>query len=91
LKIENVGLRWKNIEYLHKNYQSKYIKPPSCFCFFSFVHLQICAFEKKNLGGKCPKKVALFLPPNKILIMSKILKPNKQQMKMPKKKLKKLK
>lgn len=23
---------------------------------FSFVHLQICAFEK-NLGGKCPKKV----------------------------------
>jgi len=31
--------------------------------FFSFVHLQICAFEKKNLGGKCPKKVALFFTP----------------------------
>jgi len=59
-------------------------KPPFCFCF-SFVHLQICAFEEKNLGGKCPKKVALFFTPNKILIMSRILKPNKQQMKMPKK------
>ena len=37
-------------------------KPPFCFCF-SFVHLQICAFEEKNLGGKCPKKVALFFYP----------------------------
>jgi len=60
---------------------------------FSFVHLQICAFEKKNLGGNCLKKLGtarspFFYPKNKILIMSKILKPNKQQMKMPKKKLK---
>jgi hypothetical protein len=34
--------------------------------FFSFVHLQICAFEK-NLGGKFPKKVLPFFYPHQNL------------------------
>jgi len=32
------------------------------FLFFSFVHLQICAFEKKNLGENALKKLPFFYP-----------------------------
>ena len=46
-----------------KNNQSKCInRHLICFLFFSFVHLQICAFEKKTWGENALKSCPFFTP-----------------------------